>query len=65
MGTIGEQIRARRQELKINQQEVADLAGISINTLGSIEMGTGNPGISSIQAVCEVLGLEIITKLKD
>ncbi len=65
MKAIGEQIRARRQELKIRQQEVADLADVSINTLGSIEMGTGNPSLSSIRAICDVLGLELTTKLKD
>ncbi len=65
METLGEQIKARRQELRIRQQEVADLAGVSINTLGAIEMGTGNPSLSSIQAVCGVLGLELTVKMKD
>ncbi len=65
MKDIGEQIRARRHELKIRQQEVADLADVSINTLGSIEMGTGNPSLSSIKAICDVLGLELTTKMKD
>ncbi len=65
MKSLGEQIKARRQELKIKQQEVADLAGVSINTLGAIEMGAGNPRLDSLQAICDVLGLQITAKLKD
>ena len=43
MKTLGEQIKVRRTVLKIKQQELADLAGVSINTVVAIERGTGIP----------------------
>lgn len=65
MKTLGEQIKVRRTVLKIRQQELADLAGVSINTVVAIERGTGNPCIETLVSVCDVLGLQIVTKLKD
>ncbi|WP_291563137.1 helix-turn-helix domain-containing protein [Bacteroides sp.] len=65
MKTLGEQIKVRRTVLKIRQQELADLAGVSINTVVAIERGTGNPRIETFVSVCDVLGLQIVTKLKD
>lgn len=65
MKTLGEQIKVRRTVLKIRQQELADLAGVSINTVVTIERGTGNPSIKTLVSVCDVLGLQIVTKLKD
>ena len=34
MNLLGKQIKERRHLLKIKQQELADLAGVSINTVG-------------------------------
>jgi len=65
MKEIGETIRNRRIALKINQQTLADLAGISINTLVAIERGTGNPSIGTLVAVLDVLGLSITCQLKN
>ena len=65
MNSLGTQIKTRRLALKINQQELADLAGVSINTVVAIERGTGNPRIETLLSDCDVLGLQLITKLKD
>ncbi len=62
---IGKQIKERRLDLKIKQQEVADLSGISINTIVAVERGIGNPRIETIISICDVLGLQLITKLKE
>lgn len=65
MSEIGEIIKNRRNELKINQQTLADLAGVSINTLVSIERGTGNPSINTLLTILNVLGLKLECKLKN
>ncbi|MDE5788129.1 MAG: helix-turn-helix domain-containing protein [Bacteroidaceae bacterium] len=62
---IGKAIRLRRQHLHVTQQEVADLADVNINTVVAIERGTGNPKIETLLAICDVLGLQAIVKLKD
>lgn len=56
---IGEQIRLRRKELMITQPNLADIAGISVNTLYKIERGQANPTIEVLGKVLDVLGLEI------
>lgn len=62
---IGKAIKSRRQNLKVTQQELADLADVNINTVVAIERGTGNPKIETLLAICDVLGLQTIVKLKD
>lgn len=62
---IGKAIKSRRQNLKVTQQELADLADVNINTVVAIERGAGNPKIETLLAICDVLGLQTIVKLKD
>lgn len=62
--TIGEQIRLRRKELKITQPDLADIAGISVNTLYKIERGQANPTIEVLGKILDVLGLEITVGIK-
>jgi len=63
MKTLGMQIKERRKALKITQKELADLAGISINTVVAAERGHGDPKISTYLAICNVLGLKLIVQL--
>jgi len=65
---IGNSIRDRRKELKVNQRTVADLSGVAVNTVVAIERGEGNPQLSSLLAILDTLGLQIditIKKLND
>ena len=61
MDTLGNQIKERRHLLKIKQQELADLAGVSINTVVAVE----HPRMTSLLAICNVLGLQLVAQLKD
>lgn len=63
MKTLGMQIKERRKALKITQKELADLAGISINTVVAAERGQGDHKISTYLAICNVLGLKLIVQL--
>ena len=63
MKTLGIQIKEPRKALKITQKELADLAGISINTVVAAERGQGDPKISTYLAICNVLGLKLIVQL--
>ena len=65
MNKLRVEIKNRRRFLKINQQELADLAGVSINTVVAVERGTGNPQLDTLLSICNVLGLTLVTKLKD
>lgn len=57
--SIGQQIRERRKDLKINQAKLAHLSGIGLNSLSRLESGKGNPTLESLQKIAEVLGFEL------
>lgn len=56
---IGETIKRRRKELGFTQPHLAELAGISTNTLYKLERGQSNPSLEVLNKLAEVLGMEI------
>lgn len=62
--SIGQQIKIRRKELGVTQPDVAELAGISTNTLYKIETGQTSPTIKVVQKIAEVLGMELRLRIK-
>ena len=61
---IGTAIKKRRKALKITQPYLADLAGISVNSLYKIERGEANPTLNLVGKIADVLGLEIKLEIK-
>ena len=61
---LGTVIKERRKHLAINQQTLADLAGVSINTLVAIERGEGNPQLATLLTILDTLGLQMDLKIK-
>lgn len=56
---IAQIISSRRKKLGINQDDLAQIARISLATVKDIERGKGNPSLSTLEKICNVLGLEI------
>ena len=56
---IGNAIKERRKKLGINQQTLADLAGVAVNTVVAVERGEGNAKLATLQTVLDTLGLQI------
>ena len=61
---IGTAIKKRRKALRITQPHLADLAGISVNSLYKIERGEANPTLELVKKIADVLGLEIKLEIK-
>ena len=61
---IGIIIKERRKHLGVNQQTLADLAGVGLNTLVAIERGEGNPQLNTLLSILDTLGLQIDINLK-
>ena len=61
---IGTIIRERRKHLGVNQQTLADLAGVGLNTLVAIERGEGNPQLNTLLTILDTLGLQMDINLK-
>lgn len=57
-------IKERRENLKVNQENLAKLSGVGLRTLKQFESGKGNPTLQTIQKLADVLGLEICLKVK-
>lgn len=62
---MGYVIKTRRNALKIDQQTLALLAGVGLNTVVAVERGEGNPKISTILSLLDTMGLQIKVTLKD
>ncbi len=56
---LGQLIRSRRQELRLTQQALADMSGVSARMVKSIEGNYANPSIRTIEKLLSPLGLRI------
>jgi y4mF family transcriptional regulator len=61
---IGNTVKERRKKLGVNQQTLADLAGVAVNTLVAIERGEGNPQLSTLLTILDTLGLQADINIK-
>jgi len=61
---IGEQIKQRRIELKMEQVDLQDYAEVGSTTLSKLEQGKANITVETLEKILEVLGLEIVVKVK-
>ena len=62
--TIIQQIKERRETLKITQESLADLSGVGLRTIKQLEGGKGNPTFNTLQEIADVLGLELVLQVK-
>ncbi len=56
---IKEVMKDQRKKLGISQQDLAEMADVGITTIKQIEAGKGNPSLSTVEKILEVLGMEI------
>lgn len=58
-------IKERRVLLGLTQQDLADYTGVSLRIIKSIEAGKGNPSVSTLSKIAEVLGLELRLQIRE
>lgn len=56
---IGQLFSARRHQLGLTQQLLADLSGVSRYSVQALEYGTGSVKLASLVEIAEVLGLRL------
>ena len=61
---IGDFIKERRKILRIQQQDLAEISGLSLRTVTIVENGEGNPSIQTMQKLADALGLELKLTVK-
>ncbi len=58
-------IKERREMLKVTQETLATLSGVGLRTLRQFESGKGNPTLSTLQKLNDVLGLDLVLVVKN
>ena len=56
---IQEVMILQRKALGITQQDLADMSEVAISTIKKIESGKGNPSLSTVEKIMDVLGMEV------
>ena len=59
-----EVMKSRRRTLAISQSDLAEMAGVGLATIKDIERRKGNPSLSTITRILDVLGMEVIFKVR-
>ena len=60
----GELIKERRAVLGLTQQDLSDYTDLSLRIIKSVESEKGNPSLKTLEKIANVLGLELIMKVK-
>lgn len=59
MDRLGRRVADRRVELRMTQQTLADLAGVSRSSVQALEYGSGSVGLAAVMEVAMVLGRQL------
>jgi y4mF family transcriptional regulator len=52
-------MKQRRETLSLTQQDLAEMSQVGLATIKDIERGKGNPALSTVKKIIDVLGIEI------
>jgi HTH-type transcriptional regulator / antitoxin HipB len=52
-------LRARRAELRLTQEQVADVTGLNRRVIGELERGRISPRFDTVQRIANALGLDV------
>ncbi len=61
---IGSKIKRRREFLRLRQEDLSELSGVTTKTIHLIETGSGNPSLHTLQKIIAVLGMEMLVQVK-
>ena len=61
---LKEVIKSSRKVLAISQLDLAEMSEVRLATVKDIELGKGNPSLSTVNKLLGVLGLEMDFKIR-
>lgn len=61
---LSEIMKKRREYLGITQIDLAEMAQVGLATVKEIERGKGNPSMSTVEKILDVLGMEMTFNVK-
>ncbi len=59
------EIKERRMVLGLKQEDLSEMAGVSLATIKDIDRGVGNPSVKTIEKIANILGLELKLVVKN
>lgn len=62
--SLGATVRERRKDLRLTQQQLADLAGTSERFVRALERGKPTVQLNHVVAVLDALGLELRAEVR-
>lgn len=57
-------MKQRRETLSLTQQDLAEMSQVGLATVKDIERGKGNPSLSTVKKILDVLGIEIEYRIR-
>lgn len=57
-------LKSRRAALELSQQDLAEMAEVSLATVKDIERGKANPSLHTLDKILGVLGLEMVCRVR-
>lgn len=56
---LGSRIKSRREELRLNQNDLGEKAGVGRTSISNIEQGRQKPPLSVIYNICQSLDIDV------
>ena len=56
---LGKNIKKRRKELKMTQQDLADKSGLSLNFIGKIEVAFSKPSLDALIDIADAVDISV------
>jgi len=63
MLSLGEKIVLYRKRMKLSQAELAEIAGVSRNSISMLERGEYNPTLDQLRKISTALEVELVVDL--
>ncbi|HRD80610.1 MAG: helix-turn-helix transcriptional regulator [Saprospiraceae bacterium] len=57
-------VKERRDMLRVTQETLAEVSGVGLRTLKQFESGKGNPTLLTLTKLADVMGMELVLKVK-
>ena len=61
---LGEKIKRRRRFLQMTQTDLSELSEVGLRNLKDLESGKGNPTVTTLVKILEVLGFQMEIRIK-
>lgn len=59
-----QRLKDRREQLGVTQEQLSELASVALRTVKELDSGKGNPTVSTLIKLADVLGMELKLEIR-